>query len=113
MGKNQPIDNNKNWFFYHTGTLNGHLTLSQNGTLRDTVYVSSDQPLQQLIAIDQADMDLLNKNATYIETYWFIDCEYVNKTDGLTAQNHFKTENSTHDLEVLVVASFDPRPQVW
>lgn len=67
-----------------TGTLNGNLTLSQNGTVRENTYISSAQPLQQIVTISAADMNYLKQNATYIETYWFIDCEYVNKTDGLT-----------------------------
>lgn len=82
--------------------MNGNLTLIQNGTERITEYISSDQPLQQTINLNAADLDFIKRNATYIETYWFIDCEYVNKTDGYTALNHFKHENQTYNIEALI-----------
>lgn len=82
--------------------LNGNLTLTQNGTERTTTYISSAQPLLQTIAINAGDWDFLKRNATYFETYWFVDCEYVNKTDGLTIQHRFQNENATHNLEALM-----------
>lgn len=84
--------------------------LIQNGTVRDTEYISSATPLNQSIQINDADMTSL-ANASYVSVYWFIDCEYIGQSEQWNASNFFKKENSTHNIEVLLVGSFEPRPR--
>lgn len=97
-------------FRIFSATLNGELELRQNGTARSTSFISSGSPLNQSIQINAQDFSAL-KNATYVTTYWFVDCQYVGQSESLSAIKHFNDENSTHSLEALVVASFEPRPQ--
>lgn len=84
--------------------------LTQNETERTTDYISSADPLNQIIQINSTDLTRI-ENATYVSIYWFLDCQYIGQTDEWNATNFFKIENATHNLEALLVASFEPRPQ--
>lgn len=84
--------------------------LVQNGTERTTNYISSADPLNQAIEINAYDLARI-KNASYVSVYWFLDCQYIGQSDEWNATNFFKKENATYNLEALLVASFEPRPQ--
>ncbi|KAG4065197.1 hypothetical protein HA402_007594 [Bradysia odoriphaga] len=56
-------------------------------------------------------MEYLTQNATYITTYWFVDCNYVGASHNLTSISKYLNENQKYDIEVLLVASFDPLPE--
>lgn len=59
-----------------------------------------------------SDSDLTSiANASYVTIYWFVDCEYVGQSEQWNASNFFNVENATHNIEALLVASFEPRPQ--
>lgn len=96
-------------FFLISGVLNGQLELAQNGTVRSTDYISSATPLNQTIRISDNDMARIS-NASYVNVYWFVDCEYVGQTEEWDVTNLFKKENETHNIEALLMASFEPRP---
>lgn len=97
-------------FHYFAGILNGELVLTQNGTVRSTEYISSATPLNQMIRVSDGDITSI-ANASYVSVFWFVDCEYVGQSDEWNSTNMFKTENATHNIEALLVASFEPRPQ--
>lgn len=90
--------------------LNGELLLTQNGTKRETEFISSATQLNQTIQIKESDVVKM-ANATYVTVYWFVDCEYVGQSDQWNSSNFFKKENATHNIEALLIASFDQRPQ--
>lgn len=87
------------------------MLLTQNQTLRKTEFISSAELLNQTVYISDTDMIYLLAKATYITTYWFIDCRYVGPSNNFTLINHYKKENSKYDIEGLVVASFEPLPE--
>lgn len=92
-----------------TDTLNGELILSQNGTQRNATYISSATPLNQHIQINKSDMASI-ANASYVTVYWFVDCQYMGQSEDWNQTQLFRKENATHNIEALLVASFEPRP---
>lgn len=91
---------NDNTNIYFTDLLNGELTLSQNGTVRSTEYISSAHELNETVSILPTDLEFLTKNATYITTYWFVDCEYMGASNSLTSISKYLNENQKYDIEV-------------
>lgn len=87
--------------------LNGNLTLSQNGTLRTTEFVSLDSEVIHRIDVNGSDGALL-KEAAYFEVFWFIDCQYKGKTDDLAFTYKYTEENRNYNVEALIVASMEP-----
>lgn len=94
---------------FFSDVLNGELMLTQNGTERNTSYISSDVPLNQTIQINPADLTSI-ANASYVTVHWFIDCAYVGQSEEWNQTRFFKNENASHNIEALLVASFEPRP---
>lgn len=88
-----------------SGVLNGQLMLTQNGTERTSKYISSATPLNQTIRINDDDLARI-ANATYVNVYWFVDCEYVGQTEDWNVTNFFKAENETHNIEALLMVGF-------
>lgn len=103
------LQNDNTNIYSFAGLLNGELLLSQNGTVRSTEFISSAQDLNETIYLSPSDMEVLS-NATYYTTYWFIDCGYIGASNNLTSIKKYLNENQKYDLEVLVVASFEPLP---
>lgn len=86
--------------------LNGQLMLTQNDTVVNSTYVSSTLPLNQTIALSESDQRALSR-AAYVQTFWFINCQYIGTSDELSTLSNFTQENSTYTVEALVVASFE------
>ncbi|XP_059612516.1 uncharacterized protein LOC132258962 isoform X2 [Phlebotomus argentipes] len=97
--------------FNITALLNGDLELSQNGTVRENEFVASELQVDHTIRLKESDMALLKQNATYVQTFWFIDCAYVGFTENYTLFNQYKTENQKYNIEALVVASYEKIPE--
>ncbi|KAJ6624807.1 hypothetical protein Bhyg_17572, partial [Pseudolycoriella hygida] len=91
--------------------INGELLLTQNGTVQPAEFVSSAVELNQTILISPTDMEYLSENATDITTHWFVDCKYLGASNNLTFVRQYLNENQKYDIEVLVVASFEPLPE--
>uniref|UniRef100_A0A182XBN4 CCAAT-binding factor domain-containing protein n=1 Tax=Anopheles quadriannulatus TaxID=34691 RepID=A0A182XBN4_ANOQN len=92
--------------FNLTSMLNGQLMLTQNDTVVNSTYVSSTLPLNQTIALSESDQRALSR-AAYVQTFWFINCQYIGTSDELSTLSNFTQENSTYTVEALVVASFE------
>jgi hypothetical protein len=92
-----------------TDVLSGNMTISQNGTVRDE-FVSVRQPVNQTIVLKDNDLALL-KQATYVRTYWFLDCVYKGMTDNYSLAFDFNELDRTYNMEALVVASYDVLPE--
>jgi hypothetical protein len=90
-----------------TNALNGNLTISQNGTARKDEFISSKLPINETIVLKENDLSLLTHNATYVRTYWFVDCIYKGLTDNYSMEFNFNELDRTYNLEALVVASYD------
>ncbi|KAF4532408.1 hypothetical protein B566_EDAN003860 [Ephemera danica] len=98
-------------FFNVTSLLNGKINIIQNNISRgDSSYVANNSPVNQTIEIFEADANFLKHNATQVITYWFVDCTYYGQTDDLSFIFTFNGSDKVHDIEALVVASFDPLP---
>uniref|UniRef100_A0A8D9BEY5 Uncharacterized protein n=1 Tax=Cacopsylla melanoneura TaxID=428564 RepID=A0A8D9BEY5_9HEMI len=96
-------------FFNITGFLNGQLSLTQNEKeIAKDKFVALNQELTHTVELSGADAHYLTRNATDIETYIFIDCQYINVTKGLTFKRNYTDLNMEHLIEALVVVSFDP-----
>uniref|UniRef100_A0A182T920 Uncharacterized protein n=1 Tax=Anopheles maculatus TaxID=74869 RepID=A0A182T920_9DIPT len=92
--------------FNLTSMLNGELQLIQNDTLINSTYVSSTVPVNQSITLSESDRRALTK-AAYVQTFWFINCQYIGTSDELSTLSNFTQENNTYSIEALVVASFE------
>lgn len=86
------------------------MELGQNNTIISTEYVSSTLPVKHDIKLSLGDYDFLVENATSILTYWFLDCQYYGATDNFTFTHKYNTSDETHNIDALVVASFEPIP---
>lgn len=100
----------KSVHFKITEFLNGNMSLTQGGIIREEQYVSYKDPVNHTISIKDSDMKFLMENATYIQTYWFENCTYLGVTDGFTYINRYPKIGSNFYIEALVVASFDELP---
>ncbi|XP_055848942.1 uncharacterized protein LOC129913961 [Episyrphus balteatus] len=100
----------KSVHFKVTELLNGNMSLTQNGTYRNEQYVSYKDPVNHTVTLKESDMEFLDRNATYIQTFWFENCTYLGVTDGYTYINRYPHIGTTFDIEALVVASFDKLP---
>lgn len=92
-----------------TDLVNGNMAVTQVNTTR-TNFVSSKAPVNHTIAIKETDQDLL-KDAAYNLVFWFIDCQYIGKTNSLTFFNNYTTENEKFEVEALLMASYVPVSQ--
>ncbi|XP_076644216.1 uncharacterized protein LOC143354205 isoform X2 [Halictus rubicundus] len=97
--------------FYVTEFINGDIEIIQpNKTVGDE-YVSSATEANVTINMRKGDVDYL-KNATTVSTYWFIDCTYYDQTTDFNFLYNFTNPDTSHVIEALVVASFEPLPTV-
>ncbi|KAI5724080.1 hypothetical protein M8J76_015063 [Diaphorina citri] len=103
-----PVNSDRKYFNI-TGFLNGDLNLTQNHKeIAQDKFVALNQEMMHEVALHTADANYLKRNATDIETYFFIDCQFINATKGLTFKHNYTTLNADHLIEVLVIVSFDP-----
>ncbi|XP_076287837.1 uncharacterized protein LOC143212686 isoform X2 [Lasioglossum baleicum] len=97
--------------FHVTQFINGNIEVIQpNKTVGDE-YVSSATEANVTINMRKGDVDYL-KNATSVSTYWFIDCVYYDQTTDFKFLYNFTNPDTSHVIEALVVASFEPPPTV-
>lgn len=101
------MSTNHSFIFILSDLLNGKLELSQNGTLRNTEYVSSQQPVTHTISLKEGDQHLVEK-AAYNRVHWFVDCVYMEQTEDFTFTNSYIKENGKYEVEALLVVSYEP-----
>lgn len=95
--------------FNITNFLNGDLKLIQNNKeIAHDKYVAVNEELVHLVHLNEADERLVQTNATSLDTYIFVDCQYRNVTKDLSFTHTYTDLNAEHLIEVLVVVSFDP-----
>lgn len=70
-------------------------------------YVSSASEANVTINMRKGDLDYLME-ATTMSIYWFIDCKYFGQTNDLNFLYNFTNVDSSHIVEALVVASYEP-----
>lgn len=87
--------------------LNGGLSLNQGNLTIATDFISVDSPVVHEINLEPSDAQLLQKMA-YFDVYWFLDCEYLEKTDSLSFVHQYNDDNKDFNLLALVVASWVP-----
>lgn len=88
--------------------LNGNITVEQGNKTIEGEYISSVNKTNLKISLRKGDYDYIKQNATAITTYWFIDCQYFGQTDDFTFNFNFTNPDVTHEIGVLVIASFNP-----
>ncbi|XP_076162058.1 uncharacterized protein LOC143144014 isoform X2 [Ptiloglossa arizonensis] len=93
--------------FYVTEFLHGDIEIIQSNKTLESTYVSSASEANVTIHIREGDMDFLTK-ATTTSTYWFIDCKYYGQMDNLNFLYNFTNSDTSHIVEALVIASWDP-----
>lgn len=92
-----------------TSFLNGNLNLTQHQKeIASDKYVALNQELSHEVILSSTDAAYLRRNATDIETYIFIDCQFINRTKGLIFKHNYTELNAEHLIEALVIVSFDP-----
>lgn len=74
----------------------------------DGDYISNLNETKIMIDMRKGDYDFIMKNATAISTYWFIDCKYYGQTNDFTFAYNFTSPDVTHEIEALVIASYNP-----
>lgn len=90
-----------------TELFSGNMIIEQDGLVRDSKYVSVEQPVTHTLNISQTDMVVL-KNASYYEVYWFLNCKYIGKTNDLSLTMKYEGDDETFNIEALIVSSPDP-----
>lgn len=90
-------------------TLNGGIQLVQNNVTRKEEFVSSTEPVKQIIDLKKTDADYI-KSAPTVITYWFVDCVYYGLTNDMIFNFNYTDPDHTHMVEALVVADFTPLP---
>uniref|UniRef100_A0A1B6KZQ6 PKD domain-containing protein n=1 Tax=Graphocephala atropunctata TaxID=36148 RepID=A0A1B6KZQ6_9HEMI len=105
-----PLGSNRLWFEL-TPLLNGGMNLTQFNQSVEDSYVSSASEVTHQVSFTKPDQQFLDKNATSIQTFWFVDCIYYGATSDLSFRfNYSGASDKTRSVEALVVASFDPLP---
>lgn len=86
------------------------MELIQNNIIRDGSYVANNSPVNHTIILKEPDSKFLSDNATQVITYWFVDCVYYGQTENFSFIFNYNGTDKAHDVEALVVASYDPLP---
>ncbi|XP_034936178.1 uncharacterized protein [Chelonus insularis] len=94
--------------FEITSLLNGNMTIVQSNNTVNNDYVSSASEAEVKINLRKGDAEYIDKNATEIETHWFVNCKYYGQTNDYTFRYNFTKPDSTALIEALVIASFEP-----
>lgn len=84
--------------------LNGKVVVSQQNATVDGKYVSNMTAVNHTIVLKEADKAFLEKNATSVFTYWFVDCVYYGLSKEMSFAIQFAEVDTVHNVEVLVVA---------
>ncbi|KAK3909386.1 Collagen alpha-1(XXVII) chain [Frankliniella fusca] len=92
--------------FNITALLNGRMDLIQDDSQRSN-FISNATEVEHKIVLSEADNVLL-KNATEVQTFWFVDCTLYGVSNDLSFNYTYGTVGHDHDVEALVVVSFDP-----
>jgi hypothetical protein len=87
--------------------LNGKLNLQQSNKTLKNNFISSAEITSLSVDLRKGDLDYINKTATSVSTYWYIDCKPY-AIDNFKINYNFSVPNSMHIIEALVVASYDP-----
>ncbi|KAI5651918.1 hypothetical protein NE865_00255 [Phthorimaea operculella] len=66
--------------FNLTESLNGNLVLLQNNTERPNSFVAVNKSVTHYIKLPENEMQFLIQKSSQIITYWFIDCNFYDKT---------------------------------
>lgn len=94
--------------FNITALLNGNMSVTQSGHLREDEFVSSTVEVSHHVNLAEMDHAFLTQSATSVLTYWFVDCIYYGQTPGYVFNFNYTQPGKTHHVEALVVASFEP-----
>lgn len=88
--------------------LNGKISIEQSNKTVSSKYVSSAEVAKLSVDMREGDFDYINKTATSITTFWYIDCKPVNNSNSFKLNYNFTKPVTFHTIEALVVASYDP-----
>ncbi|XP_063240514.1 uncharacterized protein LOC134541196 isoform X2 [Bacillus rossius redtenbacheri] len=94
--------------FNITALLNGDLALSQRNRTVFGKFVSNSSEAVHRVQLGQPDRELLERNATSVVAYWFVDCVYYGSTGDLSLRFNYSGPEATRVVEALVVASYEP-----
>ncbi|XP_069695665.1 uncharacterized protein [Periplaneta americana] len=94
--------------FNITALLNGKMSLTQSGRVRENEFVSSKAQVTHRVDLIGPDFDFLTQKATSILTYWFVDCVYYGVSPGYVFNFNYTQPGKMHIVEALLVASFEP-----
>ncbi|XP_026276701.1 uncharacterized protein LOC113205333 isoform X2 [Frankliniella occidentalis] len=92
--------------FNITALLNGRMDLIQDHSQKSN-FISNATEVEHKIVLSEADDNLL-KNATEVMAFWFVDCTFYGVSEDLTFNYTYGTVGYNHNVEALVVVSFDP-----
>lgn len=90
-----------------TELFSGNMLIEQDGVLRESKFVSVEQPVTHVLNISDYDMAVL-KNASYFDVYWFLNCKYIGKTKSLNFTMKYEGDDENFNMQELVVSSPDP-----
>ncbi|XP_012271533.1 uncharacterized protein LOC105694949 isoform X2 [Orussus abietinus] len=93
-----------------TSMLNGKIMISQPNRTTESRYVSSTSEAKSIVSLHKGDYNYLMTNATSISTFWFVDCKFYGQSENFSFGYNFTIPNTSHTIEALVIASFDPPP---
>ncbi|KAF5281077.1 hypothetical protein FQA39_LY17902 [Lamprigera yunnana] len=94
--------------FELTEHLNGKLIISQLDQVKTGKYISNATPVVHKVILTKSDQEYVNRTATRVQTYWFVDCIYYGTTTDYTFTFTYSDVNKRHKVEALTVVSYDP-----
>lgn len=80
----------------------------QNNTSIDKNITSNAVPTKHVINLTESDAEYVKNYSTSIQTYWFVDCHFMEKTDNLTFVKKYSKANEEHVVDAVVVVGYDP-----
>lgn len=83
------------------------MILKQNDTSSTSEYISNATSVTHNIELHSPDAKFLKNNASAIATFWYLDCNYIGKTNDLMFEFNYTTSDVTHFIDALVIASLE------
>lgn len=94
--------------FQITESLTGDFAIRQNNVTVTSQYVSTLSTANQEIVISEANLKYINKTATSVNTYWFVDCELYAVTQNYSLDMNYSVANKELLLDAVTIISYDP-----
>ncbi|KAG8223482.1 hypothetical protein J437_LFUL001976 [Ladona fulva] len=95
--------------FKLTETLNGGLNVIQSGKTVAGPFISNAEGVKHEVVLSSPDFEYISR-APQVYSFWYVDCVYYGFSEGYDFTFNYPLEEKTHNVEVLMMVSFEPLP---